>query len=233
MSQRLRPCIHMSAIGGAATPATGSSCVRGSPVVGKVVTNSVTPLMPPQLAPIRNPICPWDAGQRWHRGFEPWSLTVRSTEPGLGVPTHTLHAPREQEVLVPAVSGGRLRFVVRPQTEVDDRGNALPRGMQSLHAGLETPSYLYATEKLPGLKTAPSPDSDGAPTAMLGSKPTPLLTPAHLLRNGQDDTMHCQKRSIFEPRRTGDVKKFGHPNQNWTTMSMEQSKHVYGVKAFW
>ena len=48
--------------------ATGGTYVRGAPAIGKISSHHVTPLCPPQLAPLRNPICPWDAAYSWHRG---------------------------------------------------------------------------------------------------------------------------------------------------------------------
>jgi len=224
----------MSYVGGARTPATGGTSVRGSPAIGKLVKTAITPLMPPELAPLRNPICPWDASTRWFKAFEADGLTVRSNQPqlqSLGISSNVFAPPKvgEPQCLAPAVTGGRLSFVVRPFGEVDERGYARPHGISALGSGLHTSGYLFSTEKLPVLPVLPSIKPAHGPEPTIGERSpraTPMLTPAHLLRNAQNEAHHAQKTYAFAPRRIGNQK-------NWTTMAMEQSQQVFGERAYW
>jgi len=255
--------------GGARVPATGGTCVRGHAVVGKTCTDSVAPLMPPDLTPIHNPICPWDVAGRWGRAFSPDSLTIRSNVPQLQKlgasprPATTRGGSEDylssQRVFAPACSGdGRLRFVMRWPEEVDtSSGNESPRGLTTLSNGLETPGYLYSTRSLPyrtddplvgpaptsfphGPAFVPNPAKPvnahkGGPSKsgiLVGdegsdARPSPRITPAHLVRNGMTDSSTIiYKTSLFTPRRIGNRKM-------WLTSAMEREEQVHGNAAHW
>ncbi len=107
---------------------------------------------------------------------------------------------------------------------MDDRGRPQPLGLGSLRQGLETPNYLFTTQKLPVLPTGPSsPREEAMP---LPPKRTPLITPAHLLRDNLNDTLHSPRMRIFSDRRPG-------PANIWRTMAMEQNEQVHGSRAYW
>ena len=216
-----------SGVGGARVPSTGGSVVRGHAAVGRVATDHVVPAMPPHLATLSHPICPWDSATRWHRAFPPLSFTRRSNEPQLQkLGYDTTIEPEPDLCLSPSMSSdGRLRFVVRPTTEVDAHGRPEARGFGTLRSGLETPNYLYTTQKLPVLPPARSSEQGAGPEpAGYSPRAAPLLTPAHLRRNVQDDVAPCTKTYLFSPRR------LGNPNV-WKTMAMEQHEQVFGAKS--
>jgi len=213
-------------VGGAHVPATGHTCVRGSPVVGRVVTDKVMPLMPPTLAPLHNPICPWDASFRWKRAFTADSLTMRSNEPqrtAMGLPPPAASFG-DSHSLVPAVSQGRLRYVVRPVDEMSAMKTTAGKPFGSFANTMDTPGYFGSTNRLPVLKTP-------EPSAMSDS---PRLTPAHLLRNSYDE-MSLQKPYVFQPRRVGSDKigegRFANGSSRWQTIAQERDEQVYGEKA--
>ena len=184
--------------------------------------------MPPHFVPLHNPICPWDASTARQRAFDPMSITVRSNQAQLqklGYESpRAIEAADAELSLSASVTDSQLRFVVRPTTEVDSGGRPTTRGLGTLRLGLETPAYLYSTTRLPVAAPAPS----AVATALGAGSPraTPYLTPAHLVRNAQDNVMHASKTSLFSPRRRGDPRV-------WQTMAMEQSEQVYGARAHW
>ena len=189
--------------------------------------------MPPHFVPLHNPICPWDASTARQRAFDPMSITVRSNQAQLQKLGYA--SPRAVEgaadtadaelSLSASVTDGQLRFVVRPTAEVDSGGRPTALGLGTLRSGLETPAYLYSTTRLP---VAAAPAQSAVAVALGAGTPraTPYLTPAHLLRNAQDNVMHASKTSLFSPRRRGDPRV-------WQTMAMEQSEQVYGARAHW
>lgn len=190
-------------MGGARTPATGGTCVRGSGAVGRTCTGYVTPLMPPDFAPLRNPICPWEAGSQRSRAFGPNSLTMRSNIPqlqslGRPSPRPATAADGEHMSLVPTVTDLGLSFRIAPASDAEDLNassmSVTARGLDRLRSGLDTaPPYLYSTSRLPVLNglDATSPRSSRATT--------PRGISPHLL-----------------PQR-----RIGNPKM-WTTISMER-----------
>ena len=191
--------------------------------------------VPPTLAPLRNPICPWDASNRWHRAFSRDSLTMRSNRAQLETLGFSDEvAPTvDDSVLVPAVTGGKLRYLLRPRAEAQQQlGQTsflrpVDYGLTSSSLGsscalrpMGTPDYLASTPRLPVMQSpedrptrSPSPYGDGE------ASPTSLIRPAHLKINGEYTSR------TFQPRR------FGHP-QVWRSSTQEQWAQVHGARAF-
>jgi len=222
----------MSGLGGARVPATGATCVLQGHSIGKVCTQRITPLMPPTLAPLHNPICPWEASHTWSRAFTADGLTMRSNKPqleALGLPT-----PRPETAdgssLVPAVSQGRLCFVMRPIAETKRMAAEKAAPFTSFHSAMQAQPYLYATNRLPvtaasaRAKTTPF----GAPRPPATERP--CLTPAHLQRNSYDPILNYKRPGHFSARRLGSS-RFTDGSRQWQTMAMEQNESVFGEKA--
>ena len=125
--------------------------------------------------------------------------------------------------LVPAVTGGSLRFLVRPRSEVPGaRGlmgspdSSLLRPRTPSTVDPRAPSYLSYTPRLPAL---PSTSSSRAPSPGGYDNPNRMFMPAHLKNNG-----------VFEAK-TFEARRMGRP-QVWKTSAQEMSESVYGARAF-
>ena len=200
--------------------------MRGSPAIGRIASGSgVTPLCPPQLTTLRNPICPWDASTRWHRAFAPDSLTLRSNAPQLrhlGMPAAPPSPDTDRDMcLVPAVTGGALRFLVRPRSEVPGARGLMGSSDSSLLRlrspsliAPSAPSYLSYTPRLPAL-----PSSSRASSPAGYDNPHRIFMPAHLKKNG-----------VFESK-TFEARRMGRP-QVWKTSAQEMSESVHGLRAY-
>ena len=136
-------------------------------------------------------------------------------------------------MLVPAVTGGKLRYLLRPRAEAQQQlGQTsflrpVDYGLTSSSLGsscalrpMGTPDYLASTPRLPVMQSpedrptrSPSPYGDGE------ASPTSLIRPAHLKINGEYTSR------TFQPRR------FGHP-QVWRSSTQEQWAQVHGARAF-
>jgi hypothetical protein len=142
--------------------------------------------------------------------------------------------------LVPAVTGGKLRYFLRPQAEAQQLGQtsttlrpvALGSSTSSFGSSgglrpMDTPAYLASTPRLPVMRhpedrpaRAPSPYGGGE------LSPTRLLTPAHLKSRATSVNTNGEYTThTFEPRR------FGHP-QVWRSSTQEQWAQVHGARAF-
>ena len=217
---------------------TGGSFVRGSPQIGVVSTNYNTPLVPPTLAPLRNPICPWDASTTWHRAFAPNSLTMRSNArqlQTLGLPAPPPPPTDDGIYLVPCVTGGKLRYLARSPSQLLQNSMERPATSAGFHqsssssmssmamssssfasAREHTPAYLGSVARLPVMRQ-PEDLHSPSPYADLHS-PTRLLTPQHLKHNGE------YRQQTFAPRR------FGQPHV-WRSIMQEQWESVHGPRA--
>ena len=215
------------------------------------VAPSTAPLTPPQLATLRNPICPWDASTWRHRAFAHDSLTLRSNAPqlqhlGMSQPLRS-PAERDEMCLVPAVTGASLRFLVRPKTEVPGARNTQPlvpgesgflsamgppdsslrrTSSGSLHCfpGVlehNAPSWLSETRRLPVLPSSPS---SRAPSPGGYGEHRPFnITPVHLKKNGVFEAR------TFEARRMG---KAPSGIQVWQTSAQAMNEMAHGARAY-
>lgn len=113
-----------------------------SAAIANRIADASAPRMLPTLAPLRNPISPWDAEYGWHRAYE---------------------TKQEPAVLVPAAVGGHgLRFLVRPATasnvsasataaypSLSRRPQGPPEQSGDAAAARAPPPYAYQQPTLP------------------------------------------------------------------------------------
>lgn len=136
-----------------------------------------------------------------------------------------------RSIMTPAVTqSGALRFVARRIEDdhalsgtMSDVGS--PRGLGQLKGQMDhgVPNYLYTTKRLP-VPSEPRGDSPLPGGTPLRESPR-RLTPAHLLRNGLDDTTGYARSQVFSPRRFGS-------NSTWQTMNMEFNERAFGARAY-